>query len=89
MNNVKIVYCTKCGWLPRTTWIAQELLNTFSETIDELILVPSTGGIFEIYVNEKIVWSRKEKEGFPEIKELKQLVRDIINPEMELGHSDS
>ena len=68
--------------------MTQELLNTFSDTIDELILVPSTGGVFEIYINEKIIWSRKDKEGFPEIKELKRLVRDIICPDMDLGHTE-
>jgi selenoprotein W-related protein len=25
---------------------------------------------------------------FPDIKELKQLVRDVVNPEKDLGHSD-
>ena len=88
MSIVKIVYCTQCGWLPRSTWIAQELLNTFNEEIDELILSPSTGGVFEIYANDKRIWSRKEQSGFPEIKQLKQLVRDEIAPEKELGHTD-
>lgn len=89
MKIVKIIYCTQCGWLPRTTWMAQELLNTFTPKIDELILVPSTGGIFEVYVNEKLVWSRLQQNGFPQIKELKQLVRDEIAPGMDLGHSNS
>lgn len=88
MNQVKIVYCTQCGWLPRTTWISQELLNTFTSQIDELILVPSTGGIFDIFVNENLIWSRSKNNGFPEIKKLKQLVRDEIAPDMDLGHSD-
>ena len=26
--------------------------------------------------------------GFPEVKALKQLVRDVVNPEKDLGHSD-
>lgn len=69
--------------------MAQELLNTFTPKIDELILVPSTGGIFEVYVNEKLVWSRLQQNGFPQIKELKQLVRDEIAPGMDLGHSNS
>ena len=88
MNRVKIVYCAQCGWLPRSAWMAQELLNTFNIEIDELVLVPSTGGIFEIYANDKKIWSRKEKDGFPEIKNLKKLVRDQIAPDKELGHSD-
>ena len=69
--------------------MAQELLNTFSQVINELKLVPFSGGVFEIYVNDKLIWSRKEMGGFPEIKKLKQLVRDEIAPEMDLGHTDS
>ena len=69
--------------------MAQELLNTFSHVINEFTLVPSDGGIFEIYANDNLIWSRKRMEGFPEIKKLKQLVRDEIAPEMDLGHSDS
>ena len=89
MSKVKIVYCSQCGWLPRSTWIAQELLNTFTEEIEELILTPSTGGVFEVYANDKRIWSREEKNGFPEIKLLKQLIRDEIAPDKKLGHSDS
>ena len=88
MNRVKIVYCTQCGWLPRSTWIAQELLNTFSVEINELVLNPSSGGVFEIYANDKRVWSRKDNEGFPELKVLKRLIRDEIAPEKDLGHTD-
>ncbi len=88
MKKVKIIYCSQCGWLTRSTWIAQELLEAFSKEIDELALIPSTGGIFEIYANDKIVWSRKEKDGFPELTVLKRLIRDEIAPGKGLGHSD-
>ncbi|MDZ7933648.1 MAG: Rdx family protein [Emticicia sp.] len=33
-------------------------------------------------------FDRKREGHFPEIKELKQLVRDLIAPEKSLGHSD-
>lgn len=36
----------------------------------------------------KVLWDRKEKGGFPEVKVLKQLVRDCIDPKRDLGHSD-
>lgn len=35
------------------------------------------------------VYNRKDEGRFPEMKELKQLVRNVIAPEMGLGHSDS
>lgn len=85
---VTIVYCSQCRWLLRASWMAQELLTTFDSELDELTLKPGTGGIFEVYANGERIWSRKEAGRFPEITELKQLVRDQIAPERDLGHSD-
>lgn len=85
---VEILYCRQCRWLLRASWMAQELLTTFSEEIGELALLPGTGGIFEVRVDGVLVWSRKDEGRFPEMKELKQRVRDRIAPDMTLGHSD-
>lgn len=87
-NKITITYCTQCRWLLRSSWMAQELLTTFQDEISALTLQPGKGGIFEVYANGSLLWSRKEKGGFPEIKELKQLVRDEIAPQKSLGHSD-
>ena len=78
-NSVKITYCTGCKWMLRSAWMAQELLSTFEEELNELTLIPGTGGIFEIHVNGKRIWSRKEQQGFPDIRELKQLVRNEVS----------
>ena len=72
----------------RAVWIAQELLTTFEAEIGQLVLVPRTGGIFEVRADGDVLWSRKERGHFPELKELKQLIRDRIAPEKDLGHSD-
>lgn len=34
------------------------------------------------------MWNRKEDGGFPETKELKRRVRDVIEPGRDLGHVD-
>lgn len=88
MNQIEIKYCSMCRWMLRSTWMAQELLTTFDGEISELTLKPGTGGIFEVIANGKIVWSRKKQGRFPEITELKQVVRDAIAPDKSLGHSD-
>ncbi|WP_421859924.1 SelT/SelW/SelH family protein [Marinobacter salarius] len=87
-NSVRITYCTDCKWMLRSAWMAQELLSTFEEELNELTLIPGTGGIFEIHVNGKRIWSRKEQQGFPDIRELKQLVRNEVSPDRSLGHTD-
>ncbi len=68
--------------------MAQELLTTFQDEIGEVALVPGTGGVFEVRANEELIWSRAAKGRMPDIKELKQLVRDRIAPEKTLGHSE-
>lgn len=88
MASVTIAYCTQCRWLLRSAWMAQELLTTFEGDIKELILKPASGGLFEVTVNETLIWSRKQEGRFPEITELKQLVRDVLDPARDLGHSD-
>jgi selenoprotein W-related protein len=85
---VEITYCTQCRWLLRAAWMAQELLTTFPDGIGEIALRPGTGGVFDVLVEEEIVWSRATQGLFPELKELKQLVRDRIAPGQDLGHSD-
>ena len=87
-NTIEIYYCTQCRWLLRSAWMAQELLTTFDQEIHALSLKPGTGGIFEIVANGEKIWCRKADGGFPEIKALKQRVRDAISPEKDLGHSD-
>ncbi|KAI1467238.1 Rdx family-domain-containing protein [Daldinia caldariorum] len=95
----------------RAAYFAQELLSTFSTSLGEVALQPSTGGTFvvEIFfqspppstaspssslsdpalsVQTRVLWDRKTDGGFPETKELKRRVRDVIEPGRDLGHVD-
>jgi len=100
---IVIEFCTACKWNLRAAYFAQELLQTFGTTLGEVALQPSTGGTFKIYlydedpaasadepasIQEYLLWDRKAEGGFPETKELKRRVRDIIDPSRDLGHVD-
>ena len=85
---VEIEYCTQCRWLLRAAWMAQELLTTFVDDLAEVALVPGTGGVFDIRLDGETIFSRKDAGRFPEAKEVKQLIRDQIDPARSLGHSD-
>lgn len=86
---ITIEYCPKCGWLLRAAYMAQELLTTFADDVASVTLKPGeTAGTYNISVNDEIIFNRKELDRFPEIKELKRLVRDKVNPSKSLGHSD-
>ena len=56
-----------------------------------------TGGIFNVTISyatettgvlESVLWDRKTDGGFPETKELKNRVRNIVEPGRDLGHID-
>ena len=87
-GRVEIEYCRQCRWLLRAAWMAQELLTTFEADLGEVALVPGTGGVFEVRLDGETIFSRKAEGRFPESKEVKQLVRDRIAPERNLGHSE-
>jgi len=81
----------------RAAWNAQELLTTFQDDIHSVTLIPSKppspGGTFIVklkmeYEDEIEIWNRKQESRFPESKELKQRIRDLILPDRDLGHSD-
>ncbi len=78
---VEIEYCTGCRWLLRAGWTAQELLTTFEAELGAVTLIPGSGGVFDVRVEGQTVWSRKDQGRFPELKELKQIVRDHVAPD--------
>ncbi|KAG8166208.1 hypothetical protein KVR01_004760 [Diaporthe batatas] len=114
LPRVTIKFCTQCKWMLRAAYYAQELLSTFSTSLGEVALQPSTGGTFVVEIlysspppsststpqqpgdgggaiaspARKVLWDRKTDGGFPETKELKRRVRDVIEPGRDLGHVD-
>ena len=86
---ITIEYCPKCHWLLRAAYMAQELLTTFTGDIKGVLLEPADeSGRYTIFIDDELIFDRKVTGRFPEVKELKQLVRDKVNPDKSLGHSD-
>ncbi|CAG8949416.1 hypothetical protein HYFRA_00005045 [Hymenoscyphus fraxineus] len=103
LPRITIQFCTQCKWMLRAAYFAQELLSTFGTSLGEVALQPSTGGTFIVHlyhgapasngelsvtVQKTLLWDRKAEGGFPETKELKKRVRDVIDPSRNLGHVD-
>ena len=86
---ITIEYCPQCGWMLRAAYMAQELLTTFVNDVHAVTLQPATlAGTYIISIDGDVLFDRRKEGRFPETKELKQLVRDRVNPTKSLGHSD-
>ena len=88
LPRVTICYCPGCRWLPRAAWMAQELLQTFGDALGEVAIAPAEAGTFQIWLNTECLHDRRRDGGFPETKPIKQMIRDRIAPEKNLGHSE-
>jgi selenoprotein W-related protein len=83
---VEIIYCTRCKFLLRAAWLAQELLASFESDVDEVALRPGSGGIFEIRLNGEVIASNANGGAIPDAAEVKRLLRDRIAPGRRIGH---
>src|SRR5262245_59155204 len=85
---LEIRYCTQCRWLLRAAWTAQELLTTFESELGEVALAPATGGTFDVLLDGRLLFPRAAAGRFPELRALKQRVRDHVAPGRDLGPSE-
>jgi selenoprotein W-related protein len=83
---VEITYCTKCRFLLRAAWMAEELLTTFGAELGEVALRPGSGGIFEIALDGTVVATNRDRAPMPEPADVKRAIRDRISPARKIGH---
>ena len=83
---VEITYCTKCRFLLRAAWLAQELLTSFEAELGAVTLVPGSGGIFEVTLDEEVIATNRKAAPMPDVREVKRAVRDRVAPHHTIGH---
>ncbi|MQL55639.1 SelT/SelW/SelH family protein [Acidianus ambivalens] len=74
---VKIVYCRPCGYLDRALELARDLLQYFENIKVEI--EQGKNGIFDVYLNDELIFSRYKEKRFPENMEILKEVGKRIN----------
>lgn len=54
--------------------MASKILDRYGNSIARLSLVPSSGGVYDIFKNDIMIFSKKEEGRFPEIEEVYNLL---------------
>ena len=57
---------------------ADQLLDEFERTIDRLILIPSSGGRFEVMLDDRLIYSKAETGRHAEYEDIASPLRDIL-----------
>lgn len=58
--------------------MAGQILEEFEAKIDGLTLIPSGGGVFEVTVGDRLVYSKKETGRHTDYDEVGPLVRELF-----------
>lgn len=58
--------------------MTQGLLDEFEHYIDDLTLIPSKGGVFEVTLGDTLVYSKIETGRHAEYEEVAQPIREIL-----------
>jgi len=56
--------------------MATDLLSKYGTAIEEFVLIPSGGGVFEVTKNGKLIFSKKQTGRFPELGEIIRLIEN-------------
>lgn len=76
---VTIEYCKSWNYLPKTVSLVDKLLSKFKNEVDELTIVPSSGGVFEVSFDGELIFSKKELDRFPDEDEVESVLRKKIH----------
>lgn len=79
--DVKIVYCRPCKYMDRALDLARDILSYFEEA--NVTLIQGDRGIFDVYVDDKLIFSRYKEKRFPEHEEILKKVGKLINEKRE------
>jgi len=63
--------------LPKASSLEVELKNNFPQA--DISLISSGGGVFEISLNDDLIFSKKALNRFPEGGEIKKLIMDRLD----------
>ena len=71
---LSIEYCSAWNYLPQASSLESEIKQKFPSS--EITLIPSGGGVFEVVLDEKLIFSKKALNRFPEKGEILNIINN-------------
>ena len=74
LMKISIEYCAMWNYLPRASSLEVELTKDFPKA--DVSLISSGGGVFEISLDDDLIFSKKSLNRFPEDGEIIKIIMD-------------
>ena len=78
--DISLEYCSSWNYLPRAVSATEALLGDYQHVINDMKLIPSGGGRFELVVNGNLVYSKKATGRHANEGEVLEIFQGIIGP---------
>ncbi len=60
--------------------MVEAILSKFEHYIDDITIIPSRGGVFEVIVGDQLVFSKKELDRHATVDEVLESIDAIVGP---------
>ena len=76
---IKLEFCVVWNYTPRTVGTIEDILEIYGNKVTKIQLIPSGGGVFELHLNEKLLFSKKELGRHSEDGEILKLIEEEVD----------
>jgi selT/selW/selH-like putative selenoprotein len=73
-HRLEIEFCQACKFGGRAFFLARELFDQRPDLLEEILLLPSSGGAFTVRYDGAVLWDYTRNGAFPEPKEIRELI---------------
>jgi selenoprotein W-related protein len=87
MVSLEITYCQPCGHQPKAVELVNQLLSNYGMLLNKKLTValkPADSGIFDIILDGKMIFSRKQEGRFPTLDEIKKHIEPKLTMPLEI-----
>lgn len=75
---LEIEFCVPCDFRPQALELTKEVVDRWADRFAEIRLVPSSGGRFEVTLDDQLIFSKAELGRHAEDGELRRLIGERI-----------
>ena len=84
-HRVEIEFCVPCDFRPQAIALTRELLDGWAHVLNEVKLIPSSGGRFEVTLDGELIYSKAALDRHAEPGEIAAAVTARLGPAASLG----
>ena len=71
---IKLEFCVVWNYTPRAVGTIEDILEVYGNKVTNIQLIPSGGGVFEVTLNDKLIFSKRSLDRFPDDGEIEKLI---------------